>query len=288
MFCSGIPCVGAQGGRERFIQDRERWKMKSTYKVWLAVAALVVLPWQARAAILLGTAGNYAVLGGSTVTNTGPTVINGGNVGVSPGSAITGFPPGSVAPPYTLHGADAEAEQAQNDLTVAYNAAVGLPNTQDLTGQDLGGMTLLPGVYAFSTSAQLTGMLTLNNLGDPDAEFVFKIGSTLTTASNSSVVTINGGADGGCGVIWQVGSSATLGTGTAFAGHILAQDSITLTTGASILNGSALARTGAVTLDDNNIRGCATGGETIPEPATLGVMVLGGALLLGRRSRRMG
>ncbi len=262
--------------------------MKSTYKVLLAVAALVVLPWQARAAILLGTAGNYAVLGGSTVTNTGPTVINGGNVGVSPGSAITGFPPGSVAPPYTLHGADAEAEQAQNDLTVAYNAAVGLPNTQDLTGQDLGGMTLLPGVYAFSTSAQLTGMLTLNNLGDPDAEFVFKIGSTLTTASNSSVVTINGGADGGCGVIWQVGSSATLGTGTAFAGHILAQDSITLTTGASILNGSALARTGAVTLDDNNIRGCATGGETIPEPATLGVMVLGGALLLGRRSRRMG
>ena len=151
-----------------------------------------------------------------------------------------------------MHAADAVALQAQNDLTTAYNAAAGLAPTQNLTGQDLGGLTLTPGVYFFSSSAQLTGTLTLNDLGDPNAQFVFQIGSTLTTASNSSVVTINGGSMPGCNVFWQVGSSATLGTGTAFEGHILALTSITLNTGATILDGSALARNGAVTLDTNS------------------------------------
>ena len=209
----------------------------------LAVTAFAGLPFPAKSAIILGTAGDFAVLAGSTVTNTGSTVIDGGNVGVSPGSAITGFPPGSVTAPYTIHAADPAAAQAQTDLTTAYNQAAGLALTQDLTGQDLGGMTLTAGVYFFSSSAQLTGTLTLNAQGDPNAEFVFQIASTLTTASNSSVVTINNG-DGmaGCTVFWQVGSSATLDTGTAFEGHILALTSITMNTGATILDGSALAR----------------------------------------------
>jgi hypothetical protein len=231
--------------------------------------------------ITLGTAGNFAVLAGSTVTNTGPSVINGGDVGVSPGSAITGFPPGTVVPPFTLHAADAVALQAQNDLTTAYNAAAGLAPTQDLTGQDLGGLKLVPGVYFFSSSAQLTGTLLLNAQGDPNAQWVFQIGSTLTTASASSVVTINDPSPG-CDVFWQVGSSATLGTGTAFEGHILALTSITLNTGAAILGGSALARNGAVTLDTNPIV------NSVPEPATATLAVLGGALCLFRRPSRGG
>src|SRR5205085_7306723 len=141
------------------------------------------------------------------VDNTGPSIIDGGSVGVSPGSVITGFPPGIVLPPFTLHAADAVALQAQNDLATAYIAAAGLPHTQDLTGQDLGGLTLVPGVYFFSSSAQLTGMLTLNDQGDPNAQFVFQIGSTLNTASGSSVRMINGGLMPGCTVFWQVGSS---------------------------------------------------------------------------------
>jgi hypothetical protein len=120
----------------------------------------------------------------------------------------------------------------------------------------LGGLTLLPGVYSFSSSAQLTGILTLDFLGNPDSEFVFQIGSTLTTASASSVLSINGGIDpndpAGCNVFWQIGSSATLGTTTSFTGHILALADITMTTGAT-LDGSALAREGAVTLDSNNV-----------------------------------
>jgi serine-aspartate repeat-containing protein C/D/E len=207
-------------------------------------------------AVGLGTAENFAVLGGQAVTNTGPSVIF-GNVGVSPGSAVTGFPPGIVTGG-TIHAADAVAAQAQSDLTTAYNQVAGLPVTRDLTSQDLGGLTLTAGVYFFSSSAQLTGTLTLDAQGNPNAEFDFQIGSTLTTASNSSVVVINGGDP--CDVFWQVGSSATLGTTTTFVGHILALTSISLLTGASI-DGSALARNGSVTLDDNviSIADCFTG-----------------------------
>ena len=239
----------------------------------LGIVALAALPLQADAEIILGAAGRYAVLAGSTVTNTGPSVIDGGSVGVSPGASITGFPPGTVVAPFTFHAGDADALQAQTDLTSAYNTAAGLSPTLVLTGQDLGGLTLSPGVYFFLSSAQLTGTLTLDNLGNPLAEFVFQIGSTLTTASNSSVVTINGGALPGSTVFWQVGSSATLGTNTAFEGHILALTSITLTTGATILNGSALARNGAVTLDTNTII------NAVPEPATLTLALLGATLL---------
>jgi hypothetical protein len=232
-------------------------------------------------AINLGTAGNFAVLAGTTVTNTGPSVMDGGDGGVSPGSAMTGFPPGATVPPFTLHAADAVAAQAQLDLTTAYNAAAGLAPTQDLTGQDLGGLTLTPGVYFFSSSAQLTGTLTLNDQGNPNAQFVFQIGSTLTTASSSSVVTINGGAMPGCDVFWQIGSSATLGTGTAFEGHILALTSITMTTGATIVDGSALARNGAVTMDTNTITNCVS----VPEPSTfvMASVALMGLLVVRRR-----
>jgi len=197
------------------------------------------------AALPLGAAEGFAILGGSTVTNTGPSAIV-GSLGVSPGTAVTGFPPGLVTGGIT-HRGDAVALQAQRDLTTAYNLLAGEPSRADLTGRDLGGMTLTPGVYHFSSSAQLTGTLTLNALGDPNARFDFQIGSTFTTASTASVRLING-ADA-CNVFWQVGSSATLGTGTSFEGNILALTSITLNTRADILSGRALARNGAVTLD---------------------------------------
>jgi len=211
----------------------------------------------AQSRVGLGTAASYAVLAGQTVTNTGPSVIQ-GDLGVSPGSAVTGFPPGVVVPPGVVHTADAAATQAQVDLTTAYNDAAARPASADLTGQDLGGMTLTSGVYAFpNTSAQLTGALTLDAAGDPNAVFVFKIGSTLTTASASSVLLIGDASP--CNVYWQIGSSATLGTGTSFAGSIMALTSTTLTTGATV-EGRVLARHGSVTLDSNliNVPHCST------------------------------
>jgi hypothetical protein len=213
----------------------------------------------------LGTAATFAVLGGSGVSNTGSTIIV-GDVGVSPGSAIIGFPPGTVTGG-TIHSSDAVALQAQSDLTTAYNDAAGQACNTDLTGTDLGGLTLTPGVYCFSTSAQLTGTLALDAQGNPSAVFIFQIGSTLTTASGASVVMINGGSR--CNVVWQVGASATLGTTTLFAGNILALTSITLTTGASA-SGRVLARNGAVTLDTNNVTVCAFAcAPIVVTPATL-------------------
>lgn len=211
----------------------------------------------------------YAVLAGTAVTNTGPTTIIGGNVGVSPGSAVTGFPPGLVVPPGTIHIADAHATQAQTELVTAYNTAAGLAPSATLNSE-LGGQTLVPGVYDFTGGfAQLTGTLTLNTQGDPDALFVFQIASTLTTASNSRVIFINGPT---CNVYWQVGSSATLGTGTQFIGNILALTSISLNTGATVIPGRLLARNGAVTLDTNVINNvqCAPASVVpIPTPSPI-------------------
>jgi uncharacterized repeat protein (TIGR01451 family) len=195
----------------------------------------------------LGTEQSFAVLGGQTVTNTGSSVIT-GNLGVSPGSAITGFPPGILTG--VVHAADAVALQAQTDTTATYNNLAGQTCTSDLTGQDLGGKTLVPGVYCFSSSAQLTGALTLDAGGLSNAVWVFQTVSTLTTASNSSVVLING-ADP-CNVFWKVGSSANLGTTTLFVGNIFALTSIDLATGASV-SGRTLARNGAVTMDSNTV-----------------------------------
>jgi len=199
----------------------------------------------------LGVAGNFAVLGGSTVTNTGLSAIA-GDLGVSPGTSVTGFPPGVVSGGI-IRINDAVAQQAQSDLTTAYNALAGQAFNTDLTGQDLGGLTLPPSVYRFSTSAQLTGTLVLDAQGNPNAVFIFQIGSTLTTASNARVQVINGGSN--CNVFFQVGSSATLGTGTQFAGNILALASITATTGSTVA-GRLLARNGAVTLDTNIVAVC--------------------------------
>jgi type VI secretion system secreted protein VgrG len=199
----------------------------------------------------LGTSQTFAVLAGSTITNTGATAIS-GEVGVSPGTAITGFPPGVVSNG-TLHSADATASLAQSDLTAAYNSLAGQQCSMNLSGQDLGGVTLTGGVYCFDSSATLTGTLTLDAQGSPASVFIFKIGNTLTTASGSHVTIVNGASD--CNAYWQVGSSATFGSTTAFVGSILALTSITLNTDATV-SGRLLARNGAVTLQNTTESVC--------------------------------
>ncbi len=243
-----------------------------------AITALFLLCLHTGAsAQILGTADLFAVLGGSTVTNTGTSNLF-GNLGVWPGTAITGFPPGVVTNG-TIHAGDAVAQQAQVDLTVAYNIILGEAFDTDLTGQDLGGMTLTPGVYKYSASAPLNGVLTLDAQGDPNARFDFQIGSTFLVGSSASVVMTNAGD--ACNVYWQVGSSATLGTDSAVLGHVMAFTSITMNTRATILEGNALARNGAVTLDTNTIAIC----DPVPEPATFVAFGMGLSLLLALRKR---
>lgn len=243
----------------------------------LAVAftlGLVSLIRAAGTAVSLGTAASFAVLGSTTVTNTGSTVVN-GDLGLSPGTSVTGFTfsvspgPGTVVLPGTPHIADALAGQAKTAASGAFTNLGLQACDSDLSDQDLGGMTLVPGVYCFSSSAQLTGILTLNAQGDPNAVWIFKMGSTLTTASGSSVVFSNGGSGPGCNVFWRVGSSATLGTTTAFVGTIIADHDITLTTGATV-NGRVLAlgasADGAVTLDTNTITPVVCASTPTPTP----------------------
>ncbi len=199
----------------------------------------------AQSPVGLGTTGSYGVLGGQSVTNTGPSDIS-GDLGVSPGTAISGFPPGLVLG--TMHSADAQAGQAQSDLTTAYNDAAGRSPDANLA-TELGGQTLTPGAYR-SPTLGITGALTLDAQGDPNAVFIFQAGSTLITASNSSVNLINGAQ--ACNVYWQVGSSATIGTGTRFVGNVLALTSIAAQTGATV-QGRLMARNGSTTLDTNVI-----------------------------------
>jgi len=197
----------------------------------------------------LGRAWSFAVLGGSTVTNTGSTAIT-GDLGLSsPGVSLTGFPPGTQARGIQ-HVGDPAANQAQSDAQRAYLALADMTCSTALTGQDLGGKALAPGVYCFTSSAELTGQLVLDGRGNSKGVWVFQVASTLTTATNSSVVMRKGGRP--ANVFWQVGSGATLGTGTAFIGNILAYSSITMNTAAN-LQGRALARQ-AVTMDSNNMR----------------------------------
>jgi type VI secretion system secreted protein VgrG len=220
--------------------------------LFLAFAALVTFAAQGKAQSL-GSAGTFAVLGGSTVTNTGTSNIV-GNVGVSPGSAITGFPPGVITNG-ALHAADPTATEAHADLATAYTAFAGLasPPANNLTGQDLGGKTLTPGVYHYDVAATWSsGTLTFDAQNVPTARFVIQIGTTLITPSSSSVVLING-ADAR-NIYFQVGTSATLGSGSSFIGNILADASIT-TVGGTNLTGRLLAVVGAVTLDTNNVTG---------------------------------
>ena len=207
----------------------------------------------------LGTAAAYSVLGGQTVTNTGSSTLS-GDLGVSPGTAITGFPPGKVAG--ATHAADAQASQAQSDLVTAYNDAAGRAKTASMAG-DLVGKNLTSGVYKSTSSIALSGTLTLNGQGNPNAVFVFQIASTLITASASNVSVINGAQ--ACNVFWQVGSSATLGTHSNFTGTIMALSSITVTTG-TVVHGRALARNAAVTLDDDTFTSAAC--KTVVPPTT--------------------
>jgi hypothetical protein len=261
--------------------------------VSISVAIAAAWPASALAATQprLGTAANFAVLAGSAITNTGPTTIN-GDVGISPGasSSVTGFPPGTING--GTHYADAVAVKAKTDLVTAYNDAAGQTPFVDKTGVNLGGQNLTPGIYHFSSSAQLTGTLTLSGFGI----FIFQIGSTLTTASAASVLLTNGAQ--ACGVYWQVTSSATFGTTTSFQGTVMALTSITMNTGATLV-GRALARNGAVTLDTNTITrpaaACAglpnTGAPGAPsggfpwQLVLVGVAGAAGALLVGSRMR---
>lgn len=201
----------------------------------------------AQVTVGLGTAGNFAVLAGETITNTGPTTIT-GDVGLHPGSSVTGFD--SVTLNGAPHITDADAEQAKVDLVTAYDQAAGSGPATTVATQ-LGGQTLTAGTYdSTSGTFEITGTLTLDAEGNPDAVFVFQMATTLVTATDSVVDVINSGS--ACNVFWQVGSSATLGTRTDFSGNILALSSISLLTGASI-EGRALARNGAVTMDTNTI-----------------------------------
>ena len=247
---------------------------RSLLSLALAAPVILMLPATALAATDpgLGGAGFFAVLAGTTVTNTGPSWIT-GELGVAPGSAVTGFPPGTSG---VQHKGDSVATTAQTNLTAAYTNAAAQPcaGTNNFTGVNLGGKNLVPGVYCQTTAPTLTGTLTLNGSG----VYIFQIGSTLITASGARVVLIGGAQP--CQIFWQVGSSATIATSTTFVGTIMALTSIAMQTGAT-LNGRALARNGAVTLDTNRIiqpSGC---GYPVPAfvsapignilPATLGV-----------------
>ncbi|HIJ86766.1 MAG TPA: DUF3494 domain-containing protein [Desulfuromonadales bacterium] len=235
-------------------------KVKCTFLSLFAVVPLLTAfsPTIAEATPILGSAQSFAALGAATVTN-GHSAPNAtttifGNLGVTPGSAITGFYPDGAVSGGTIHTNDGVAQTALADARTAYNMLAGMAMTADYTGFILGSAghsTLTAGVYNFNSSAQLNGNLVLDFQNVSDADFVFNIGSTLTTASASRVSVINGNSTNG--VYWRVGSSATLGSGSTFEGNILALASVGLDPTAQILCGRAVALTGAVTMTDNRI-----------------------------------
>ena len=210
------------------------------------LVALVSGAQAAATTVPLGTADSFVVLAGAGITNTGQTTLN-GDIGTFPTTSISGS--GTLTITGANHAGDAVTQGAKTDLVTAYNTAAGEGPTSPIAA-DLGGRNLAPGVYNSASSIGLTGALTLNAGGDPNAVFVFQAGSALTTASGSTINLVNGAR--ACNVFWQIGSSATLGTGSVFRGSILALTSITATTGATV-EGRLLARNGAVTLDTNTI-----------------------------------
>jgi type VI secretion system secreted protein VgrG len=235
-----------------WLQKRDE-NMKRLITICLVAAFAMAVLLYGSSTVLAGpsldSAQSFAVLGHETVTNTGPTTVY-GNLGVTPGTSVTGFGPGTVTGG-TIHLNDAVAQQALADAAIA-KTNLGLLGPGTLLGADLTGLTLTPGTYTVAAgTTNLVGTLTLDGLGDADALWVFQMPSTLITSSGSEVDVINTGS--GAGVYWNVGSSATLGTGTMFAGNILAYASVTLNTDADILCGRAIALTGAVTLDTNKI-----------------------------------
>ncbi len=202
------------------------------------------------ATVTMGTAANYSVLAGSTVTNTGPSVLH-GSLGLSPGSSIVGFAqpggPGTVTPPAVIDKTNGAAATAKSDLTAGYVDAAGRPGAT-VVAADLTGLNLTEGLYSADSKGPLSLSGTLTLTGGPNAVFIFQTGSTLITGSDSTVSLLGGVT--ACNVFWQVGSSATLGTGSTFVGNILALTSVTVTSGVTV-EGQALARNGAVTLDDD-------------------------------------
>jgi Ice-binding-like len=250
------------------VQRKRTRRSTATCTAALVVFGLLATSWGAAASVVsLGEAENVAVLGSSTVTNTGPTIVTGNVALSSPGVSITGFFPPGVILDGSIHIGDALANQAHTDAAIAYGQLIGETFTTDLSGQNLGGMILTPGIYHFNTSAQLTGTLTLNTLGDPNATFHFQIGSTLTTDPASMIAFLNGSSTN---IFWQVGTSATIDVNSVFYGNVLADQSITVNSGAAII-GRLIAINAAVTLDTDIITA-----PVIPEPSTwfAGVLAL--------------
>ena len=256
--------------------ERNRFWLATFFVALLGIAGRPA--WAGAVQVDLGTAAGFAVLAGTSVTNTGPSILA-GDIGVLSGAAPTGFPPGIATG--AQHVGDAAAIQAEQAVATAWSAAAAEPGATDLTGLNLGGMTLAPGVYSFASSAQLTGALQLDTRAGTGATFIFQIGSTLTTASDAVVNWLGAATD--AQVIWQVGSSATLGTGTQFIGDILAMASITLNTGVSVQDGAALAHDGSVTLDTVSVTlppAFLTGPSAVPEPGSIALLMAGLVLVL--------